>query len=48
MVSSSSVKIASIGPVTSKQLHDLGISVDVTAKEHTIDGLLAAIEGTYA
>lgn len=48
IVSSSSVKIASIGPVTSKQLQDLGISVDVTAEEHTIDGLLAAIEGTHA
>lgn len=48
IVNSSSAKIASIGPVTSKQLQQLGISVHVTAKEHTIYGLLAAIEGMPA
>ena len=47
LVNSSSVKVASIGPATSEQLENLGIKVDVTANEHTIDGLLAAIEGTY-
>jgi len=46
-VSSSSAKLASIGPVTSEQLNNLKVAVDVEAKEHTIDGLLAAIEGTY-
>jgi uroporphyrinogen-III synthase len=30
--------------VTSERLKELGITVDVTAKEHTLDGLLDAIE----
>jgi len=30
--------------VTSEQLQSLGIKVDVEASEHTIDGLLDAIE----
>ncbi|MBA7638303.1 Siroheme synthase [subsurface metagenome] len=47
LVNSSNVKVASIGPVTSEQLKNLGVRVDVTAREHTTDGLLAAIEGTY-
>jgi len=46
-VNSSSAKVASIGPVTSEQLRNLGIRVDVEAAEHTIDGLLTAIENTY-
>ena len=44
LVNSSSAKVASIGPVTSDELRRFGVRVDVTAKEHTIDGLLAAIE----
>jgi len=47
LINSSNVKVASIGPVTSEQLKNLGIRVDVTAEEHTTDGLLAAIERTY-
>jgi len=47
IVNSSSVKVASIGPVTSEQLKNLGLRVDVQATEHTIDGLLAAIEKMY-
>ena len=43
-VNSGNVKVASIGPVTSERLTELGITVDVTAKEHTLDGLLDAIE----
>lgn len=43
-VNSGRVKIASIGPVTSEQLRSLGIRVDVEASEHTIDGLLDALE----
>ena len=43
-VNSGKVKVASIGPVTSERLKELGIAVDVTAKEHTLDGLLDAIE----
>ena len=44
LVNSSSVKVASIGPTTSEELRRLGVKVDVTAREHTVDGLLAAIE----
>jgi uroporphyrinogen III methyltransferase/synthase len=47
IVNSSSVKVASIGPVTSEQLKNLSLRVDVQATEHTIDGLLAAIEKMY-
>jgi len=47
LVNSSGVKVASIGPITSEQLKNAGVRVDVEAEEHTIDGLLAAIEGTY-
>jgi len=44
VINSSDVKVASIGPVTSKQLEELGIKVDVEPAEHTIEGLLEAIE----
>ena len=47
LVNSSNTKVASIGPVTSEQLKNLGIRVDVQATEHTTDGLLAAIEKMY-
>ena len=43
-VNSSTAKVASIGPVTSNQLEKLGVPVDLTASEHTTDGLLDAIE----
>jgi len=43
-VNSSSAKVASIGPVTSARLAELNVTVDLTAAEHTIDGLLNAIE----
>jgi len=46
-VNSSSIKVASIGPVTSEQLRSLGIKIDVESAEHTIDGLLTSIENTY-
>ena len=46
-VNSGSIKVASIGPVTSQRLKKLGVLVDVEAAEHMIDGLLDAIEGTY-
>ena len=35
--------IASIGPVTSKAAKELGLRVDVEAKEHTVPGLVSAI-----
>jgi len=41
---SNRVRIASIGPVTSKQLQSLRVRVDVEPAEHTINGLLVAIE----
>jgi uroporphyrinogen III methyltransferase / synthase len=41
------VVVASIGPVTSSTLEQLGISVDVTARVHTISGLLDAIEDHF-
>jgi uroporphyrinogen III methyltransferase/synthase len=44
VVNSGGVKVASIGPVTSERLRELGVKVDVTAKEHTLDGLLDAVE----
>ncbi len=43
-VNSSKAKVASIGPVTSGRLNELGIEVDLTATEHTMDGLLDSIE----
>jgi uroporphyrinogen III methyltransferase/synthase len=44
-VNSSRAMVASIGPVTSEELKGLGVRVDVEAGEHTLDGLLGAIEG---
>jgi len=37
------VVVASIGPITSQTARELGIHVDVEAKEYTIDGLVAAL-----
>jgi uroporphyrinogen-III synthase len=37
------VKLASIGPVTSSTLRELGLPVDVEAAEYTIPGLIKAI-----
>jgi uroporphyrinogen III methyltransferase/synthase len=47
-VKSSNAKIASIGPVTTKRLAELGMRVDVEPAEHTIDSLLTAIEEAEA
>jgi len=44
LVNSGSVRVASIGPVTSEQLKNIGVKIDIQAAEHTINGLLAAIE----
>ncbi|HYH80211.1 MAG TPA: bifunctional uroporphyrinogen-III C-methyltransferase/uroporphyrinogen-III synthase, partial [Longimicrobium sp.] len=43
-----SAKVASIGPVTSQALRELGMRVDVEAEEATIDGLLRAVRRLYA
>jgi uroporphyrinogen III methyltransferase/synthase len=37
------VKLASIGPVTSETLRELGLPVDIEAREYTIPGLVEAI-----
>ena len=39
--------IACIGPVTAKQASELGLSVDVIASEHTIAGLIEAVESHF-
>jgi uroporphyrinogen III methyltransferase/synthase len=44
LVNSGNVRVASIGPVTSEQLKKIGVKIDLQAAEHTIDGLLDAIE----
>jgi len=44
LVNSGNVRVASIGPVTSEQLKNLGIRVKVQAVEHTIDGLIEVME----
>jgi uroporphyrinogen III methyltransferase/synthase len=41
-------KVASIGPVTSAALRELGMAVHVEAEEATLDGLLRAVRGLYA
>jgi uroporphyrinogen-III synthase len=37
------IRAASIGPVTSDTLHELGLSVDIEAESYTISGLVRAI-----
>lgn len=39
-----SSKMASIGPVTSQSILNLGFEVEIEAKEHTIEGLVKAVE----
>ncbi len=43
----SSAKVACIGPVTSNTALELGLRVDVTAKEHTLSGLVNSIKEYY-
>jgi uroporphyrinogen III methyltransferase/synthase len=40
-------KVASIGPVTSETVREVGMTVDVEADEYTIPGLVRAIRGLY-
>jgi uroporphyrinogen III methyltransferase/synthase len=47
LINSANLRVASIGPVTSERLKALGVRVDITATEHTLDGLIDAIEQTY-
>lgn len=44
----SEIRMASIGPVTSATLRELGLPVDIAAKEFTIPGLVAAIVKSFA
>jgi uroporphyrinogen-III synthase len=37
-------KIACIGPITARAAEEAGLRVDIVAREHTIDGLLNAID----
>lgn len=37
------IKIASIGPITTRKTQSFGLTVDITAKEYTISGLVEAI-----
>ncbi|MGD8786034.1 MAG: uroporphyrinogen-III C-methyltransferase [Phycisphaerales bacterium] len=47
LINSNRLKVASVGPVTSERLRTLGVKVDVTAEDHTLEGLLDAIEKIY-
>jgi uroporphyrinogen III methyltransferase/synthase len=40
-------RYASIGPVTSKAMRDLGMSVDVEARSHDIPGLIRSLVDFY-
>ncbi|TMB97515.1 MAG: uroporphyrinogen-III synthase, partial [Chloroflexi bacterium] len=40
--------IACIGPITARTAEELGLRVDVVAAEHTVEGLLGAIEAELA
>jgi len=42
------MRIASIGPITSKTARDQGLTVDVEARRHDIDGLVQAIRELFA
>ena len=42
------MKTASIGPVTSKTMRELGLAVDVEAKQHDVPGLTRAIQQYWA
>jgi len=40
--------IACIGPITADTARELGLRVDVEASEHTVPGLVAALEGHFS
>ena len=42
------MRIASIGPITSKTVRDHGLNVDVEARRHDIDGLVHAVRELFA
>lgn len=42
------MRLASIGPITSKTVRDHGLNVDIEARRHDIDGLVKAIRELFA
>jgi uroporphyrinogen III methyltransferase / synthase len=44
----SGMKLASIGPITSKTARDAGLKVDMEARRHDVDGLVNAIQNFFA
>ena len=42
------MRIASIGPITSKTVRNHGLKVDIEARRHDIDGLVQAIGELFA
>jgi uroporphyrinogen III methyltransferase/synthase len=42
------MRVASIGPITSKTVRDHGLNVDIEARRHDIDGLVKAIRELFA
>lgn len=42
------MQVASIGPITSKTARDLGLKIDLEAKQHDIPGLVDSIWNFYA
>src|SRR5215470_3571545 len=42
------MRIASIGPITSKTVRDQGLTVDVEARRHNINGLVQAVSELFA
>jgi uroporphyrinogen III methyltransferase/synthase len=42
------MRVASIGPITSKTARDHGLNVDIEARRHDIDGLVQAIRELFA
>jgi uroporphyrinogen III methyltransferase/synthase len=42
------MRVASIGPITSKTARDHGLKIDVEARRHDIEGLVEAIRAFFA
>ena len=41
------MRVASIGPITSKTVRDHGLNVDIEARRHDVDGLVKAIRELF-
>jgi uroporphyrinogen III methyltransferase/synthase len=42
------MQVASIGPITSKTARDHGLTIDIEARRHDIDGLVEAIRNFFS